>query len=170
MQNGIVAGGNIQEIKLLILLVAFFVAFFSFSMAVRMYNHVGYLINATNSDKQFCPTPAYVSRLLNRSGRYYSFGMRAYYVSVPLIFGLFNPYYMCIASAALVFALFRIDRTPDIQASDSDIHKYKRSGESKFSLKILSNRTKKVSASHNSGPDYEPGDSLQDDIKTVTAS
>lgn len=161
LQNGFIAGGDVEEMKLLILLVAFFAAFFSFSMAVRMYNHVGYLINSTNSRLQFSPTPAYVSRLLNRSGRYYSFGMRAYYISVPLIFGLFNPYYMCIASIGLILALYRIDRTPDIQASDSDIHKYKRSTEGKFGLKILVGKKQKASAAEEKKIDLESQDEFQ---------
>lgn len=170
LQNGIVQGGDIEEIKLLILLVAFFAAFFSFSMAVRMYNHVGYLINATNTSKQFCPTPAYVSRLLNRSGRYYSFGMRSYYISVPLIFGLFSPYYMCIASVVLILALYRIDRTPDIQASDSDIHKYKRSTDSKFRLKILANRKQKAPVSNKKDQDSAPEDPFQVEKKVSTGT
>jgi uncharacterized membrane protein len=124
LQNGIISGGDLEEIKLLILLIAFFTAFFSFSLAVRMYNHIGYLINSSNTKQQFCPTSDYVSRLLNRSGSYYSYGMRAYYLSVPLVFGLFSPYYMVFASIVLVVVLYHIDRAPDTQASDSDIRKH----------------------------------------------
>ena len=36
--------------KLVLLLVDFFIAFFGFSMAVRFYNHVGYMINVPPSD------------------------------------------------------------------------------------------------------------------------
>ena len=124
LQNGIAGGGDVQDMKLLILLVAFFTAFFSFSLAVRMYNHVGYLINSTNIKQQFCPTSSYVSRLLNRSGSYYSYGMRSYYLSVPMVFGLFSPYYMVAASIVLVVVLYHIDRAPDTQASNNDIRKH----------------------------------------------
>lgn len=126
LQNGLLASGDHEQIKLLVLLVTFFWAFFSFSMAVRMYNHVGYLINATNSKQEFCPTPNYVSRLLNRSGTYYSYGMRSYYLSVPMVFGLFSPYYMMLASVGLIIALYNIDRAPDTQATNGDIRKRKR--------------------------------------------
>ena len=121
LQSSLLSGDHIEQFKLLILLVAFFWAFFSFSMAVRMYNHVGYLINASNTAQGFCPTPRYVSELLNRSGKYYSTGMRAYYLSVPLVFALFNPYYMILASLGLIIALFTIDRAPDTVATDKDI-------------------------------------------------
>ena len=136
LQSGIAAGDDMEQIKLLILLVAFFWAFFSFSMALRMYNHVGYLINASNDKHQFHPTPHYVSRLLNRSGSYYSLGMRAYYISVPLVFALFNPYYMVIASIGMIVGLYHIDRAPDAQPHNSDIHKRKRHNDAKLSLKI----------------------------------
>jgi uncharacterized membrane protein len=131
LQNGINTSGDIAQLKLLLLLATFFWAFFSFSMAVRLYNHVGYLINAGNDRHRFCPTPHYVSRLLNRSGSYYSLGMRAYYISVPLVFSLFNPYYMVIASVALVATLYYIDRAPDTQPQNSDIYKHRRGFKSK---------------------------------------
>jgi len=124
LQDGIINGGNMEDIKLLLLLVALFTAFFCFTLAVRMFNHIGYLINSTSAKLHFCPTAAYVSRLLNRGGCYYSYGMRAYYVSVPLVFGLFSPYYLVLASTVLVIALYHIDRAPEIQASDIDIRKH----------------------------------------------
>jgi len=119
LQDSIFAGGDMHEFRLLILLATFFFAFFSFSMAIRMYNHVGYLINSSNA--KFQPTPQYVSRLLNRSGSYYSMGMRSYYISVPMVFALFNIHYMMLATIALIFALYHIDRAPDAKAGTGDI-------------------------------------------------
>ena len=132
LQSGLLGGDNLEQFKLLVLLVAFFWAFFSFSMAVRMYNHVGYLINSSNDKHHFCPTPMYVARLLNRSGSYYSYGMRAYYLSVPLVFALFNPYYLIIASLGLIVALYNIDRAPDTQATNKDIGKRRRAADLHF--------------------------------------
>jgi len=102
--------------KLLPLLVVFFWAFFCFTLAIRLYNHVGYLINAA-SGRAFGPTPLYVAQLLNRSGRYYSLGMRAYYLSVPLVFWLFGPLYLVAASIGLVIVLYHVDRAPDVTGS-----------------------------------------------------
>lgn len=121
LQSDIMSGNDFEQIKLIILLATFFWAFFSFSMALRMYNHVGYLINASNDKLHFHPSAKYVSRLLNRSGSYYSLGMRAYYISVPLVFSLFNPYYMIIASIGLIFALYHNDRAPGDQPHNNDI-------------------------------------------------
>ncbi len=122
LQNGLLSGGSYENLKLLVLLGAFFSAFFCFSMAVRMYNHVGYLINSTNSKLKFEPSTRYVGELLNRSGTYYSYGMRAYYISVPLIASIFSPYYMLVASIGLIMFLYKIDRAPhDDVITDSDI-------------------------------------------------
>ena len=80
--------------KLLLILLDLFVAFFSFTMAVRVFNHVGYLINVplNRNFKMICP--AHVAVHLNRAGRFYSIGMRAYYTVVPLVFWLFGPHFM----------------------------------------------------------------------------
>jgi uncharacterized membrane protein len=112
LQTGLLTNGSYENLKLLLLLGAFFSAFFCFSMAVRMYNHVGYLINSTNSKLKFEPSTRYVGELLNRSGTYYSYGMRAYYISVPLIASIFSPYYMLVASIGLIMFLYKIDRAP----------------------------------------------------------
>ena len=104
---------NIQGLKLLPLLVVFFWAFFCFTLAIRMYNHVGYLINASGG-KALGPTPSFVAQLLNRSGHYYSLGMRAYYLSVPLVFWMFGPLFLIVASIGLVVVLYHVDRAPDV--------------------------------------------------------
>jgi len=118
---------HIWSFKLLPLLVVFFWAFFCFTLAIRLYNHVGYLINAA-SDGSFGPTPSYVALLLNRSGQYYSLGMRAYYLSVPLVFWLFGPLYLVAASIGLVIVLYHVDRAPDVTDSPQQGRRLARPG------------------------------------------
>lgn len=106
-------------LKLTPLLLDLFVAFFAFTLAIRMYNHVGYLINS--GFQASGPTnPTYVARLLNRGGAYYTLGMRSYYLSVPFVFWLFGPLFMLIASVILVVALYHIDRSPDAVTNGLD--------------------------------------------------
>lgn len=107
-------GALLQLIKLTPLLLVLFAAFLFFTLAIRMYNHVGYLIN---SRLPAC-TPVYVARILNRGGAYYSLGMRSYYLAVPFIFWLFGPVFMLLASVAMVAVLYHIDRAPDAEAGD----------------------------------------------------
>jgi len=115
LETGLFSNHDFHIVKLIILLATFISAFFSFSLAVRIYNHTGYLINSRNSNLSFYLTPGYVSNLLNRGGRYYSIGMRAYYISVPMLFSLHSTWYMLAASIGLVIFLYRIDRTPKDQ-------------------------------------------------------
>lgn len=109
-------------VKLILLLLDLFVAFFSFSMAIRVFNHVGYMINVPLGLNHKMITPAHVATLLNRAGRFHSLGMRAYYFLVPLVFRLFGPHFMLVATIGLLLVLYRIDRAPKIMTMDySDI-------------------------------------------------
>ncbi len=109
-------------VKLLVLLLDLFVAFFSFSMAIRVFNHVGYMINVPLVLNHKMITPAHVATHLNRAGSFYSLGMRAYYFLVPLVFWLFGPHFMLAATIGLLFVLYRIDRAPTVATFEySDI-------------------------------------------------
>ncbi len=100
--------------KLLVMLIDLFVAFFSFAMSVRVYNHVGYMINVPTSLNHRSITPRHVAAHLNQAGKYYSIGMRAYYFLVPLVFWLFGPHFMLVATVMLIAVLSRIDRAPKL--------------------------------------------------------
>lgn len=107
---------QLWSIKLLPLLIAFFWSFFCFTLSVRMFNHVGYLINSANGGR-LAITPLYVSTILNRGGSYYSLGMRSYYMSIPLVFWLFGPGYLVLASIGLITVLYHVDRSPKVGQS-----------------------------------------------------
>lgn len=104
--------------KLLMLMLDLFVAFFSFSMSIRVYNHVGYMLAVPIGTGHKSITPRHVAVHLNRAGRFYSIGMRAYYFLVPLVFWLFGPHLMLLATIGLIFVLYRIDRAPKILEQD----------------------------------------------------
>ncbi|MBX6393248.1 MAG: DUF599 domain-containing protein, partial [Burkholderiales bacterium] len=106
-------------VKLALLLFDFFVAFFAFAMAIRMFIHVGYMINVPEPLQHPEISPRYVAFHLNRAGRYHTVGMRAYYYSVPLLFWLFGPYAMLAATAAMVLLMYRMDRAPKIDLSQT---------------------------------------------------
>lgn len=106
--------------KLLFLLSNLFMAFFSFAMSVRLYNHVGYHLNVPIKDRPPSINPGSVAVHVNRAGYYYSIGMRAYYFAVPLVFWLFGPHFMVAATVVLIAVLYHIDRTPrDTQEAGS---------------------------------------------------
>jgi len=104
---------GIWVFKLMLILVDFFVAFFSFSLAVRGYNHAGFLINVpTDRGDTHGVTPAKVALHLNRAAAYYSIGMRTYYFSVPLVLWLFGPLWMLLAAIGLLAVLYHLDHLP----------------------------------------------------------
>ena len=99
-------------VKLLLLLVDLIVAFFSFTLSIRIYNYVAYLINVPPALKHQGLSPQHVARHLNRGGHYYSIGVRAFYFAVPLVFWLFGPHFMLLATIGLIFVLHKIDHIP----------------------------------------------------------
>lgn len=110
-------------IKLLLILLDLFFAFFSFSMSIRIFNHVGYMINVPLAMDHKMISPAHVAVHLNRAGHFYSIGMRAYYLVVPLVFWLFGPQFMLASTVGLIWVLYRLDRAPKLLESD-----YRRGG------------------------------------------
>lgn len=99
-------------IKLGLLLLDFFIAFYCFSMAIRFFNHVGYMVNLPADSVIDGFSPKQVSAYLNRAGTYYTFGMRAFFFSLPIILWFFGPYLLVLATLALIASLYSLDRVP----------------------------------------------------------
>lgn len=98
-------------VKVLCLLADFIAAFFAFAMAVRLANHVVFMLNVPEHDAHHNLSPQAVARRLNRAGNYYAVGMRAFFFAVPLVFWLFGPALLLLATVGLVIALQRLDRS-----------------------------------------------------------
>jgi uncharacterized membrane protein len=113
------ASSRLWLTKMLLLLIDLLVAFFSFAMAIRLFHHVGYMINAPQNENLVAANPVHVSGHLNRAGHFYSIGMRAYYYTVPLLLWLFGPLFMLTGTVALVITLHYLDRTPRLPAADA---------------------------------------------------
>ena len=103
-------GATLWVAKLLLLVSDFFVAFFAFSVAVRLFNHVGYMIGIPGDARPKWLTPERVAAHLQSAGAFYSIGTRAYYFSVPLVFWLFGPHFMLAATVGLIALMYRLDR------------------------------------------------------------
>ena len=106
------AGAEMWLFKLLMMLFDLLFAFFSFSMSVRIFHHIGYLINVPLDKGSEALQIRQVGAQFNRAGIYYRIGMRAYYFTVPLLFWLFGPLWLLGATMAMVFFLFHLDRAP----------------------------------------------------------
>ena len=107
---------NLLSIKLIIILFDLFAAFFLFASSIRLYNDVGYMINARYTEREQIKSPKVVaaqvvSAQLNRAGDHYRLGMRGFYSMVPLVFWIFSPLFLLIASVIVITILYHLDRT-----------------------------------------------------------
>jgi len=98
--------------KVLILLVSYVMAFFSFAMTIRLLHLVGYMINVPARTDAESASHLLVAKYLNRAGAFYAFGTRMYLVSVPLVFWLFGPQFMAAATVVLLPTMYFLDRAP----------------------------------------------------------
>lgn len=110
-----IVGAVHQELwlaKIILLLLDFLVAFMCFAQAVRLFIHVGFMINVPAQDLRR-NSPQFVGKQINRAGHYHWMGMRAYYFAAPLAFWLFGPQFMAAASIVTVAILYNLDRAPN---------------------------------------------------------
>jgi len=99
--------------KVICLLADFLVAFFAFTMAIRLANHVLFMVNVPAELRagNDALAPDAVARRLNRAGTMLAIGIRAFLVAVPLVFWLFGPAFLLIATIGLLVVLYRLDRS-----------------------------------------------------------
>ncbi|MDD5578319.1 MAG: DUF599 domain-containing protein [Methylobacter sp.] len=103
---------ELWKIKMGILLLDFSIAFYCFSMAIRFFNHVGYMINAPGDaaigKEHYKQTCAY----LNRAGSCYMVGTRTFFLSLPIILWFLGPYFLMLATLILIAGLAILDKAP----------------------------------------------------------
>ena len=111
--------------KILLLIIHFFFAFFSFTLAIRYFNQMNFMINVpVECDPML--TPELVAKTLDLGMTQYTLGMRAYYLAVVVILWLFGPIWMFLGSLVLTFILYRLDHccTLDYSTATCEIQKY----------------------------------------------
>ncbi|KAJ3093529.1 hypothetical protein HDU96_002191 [Phlyctochytrium bullatum] len=108
-------------LKMVLVISIYFFAFFCFTQAIRFYNHVGLVINTSLKDDLLADaddkkklayqlmTPSLVADLLNRGSRFQTIGLRACFVSFPLIIYLWGPYFLLGGAVVLVIMLRHLD-------------------------------------------------------------
>ncbi|MGZ8136750.1 MAG: DUF599 domain-containing protein [Methylococcaceae bacterium] len=106
------ASNELCLLKLGLLLLDFFIAFYCFSMAIRFFNHVGYMVNLPADTVIDGFSPKQIGAYLNRAGTYYTLGTRAFFFSLPLILWFFGPYLLVLATLVLIASLYSLDRVP----------------------------------------------------------
>jgi uncharacterized membrane protein len=104
---------NLWQIKLAFLLLDFSIAFYCFSMAIRFFNHVGYMINLPGDASTKLIHQKKTCIYLNKAGSYYTFGNRAFFFSLPIVMWFLGPCFLLLATLALTGGLVMLDKAPD---------------------------------------------------------
>lgn len=99
----------VWSIKLMVLIIDFFVAFFNFTLAIRYYNHASFAINVSPARDPIV-TFETVSDIINHGALHYTIGMRGFYMAVVFALWLFGPTWMLIGTIILVAVLYELDR------------------------------------------------------------
>ncbi|MDX1823427.1 MAG: DUF599 domain-containing protein [Thiohalomonadales bacterium] len=94
--------------KLLLLGADFMYAFFNFTLAVRYFNHTGFMINLPTENTEIEVEDVVV--ILDRGGIHYTLGLRGYYLAIPLALWLFGPIWLMGGTLFLIISLYRLDR------------------------------------------------------------
>lgn len=99
-------------VKIMFLLVDFLVAFFAYVSAIRLANHVLFMINIPREAQSGHDvlSPSHVADRLILAGKMVAVGMRTLIFAIPLAFWLFGPLYLLIGTVGVVGFLSRLDR------------------------------------------------------------
>jgi uncharacterized membrane protein len=103
------ASQTLWMLKLLVLAALFFFAFFNFTLAIRYYNHAGFIINVPQELEPAASIDT-VAGVLNHGAVHYFLGMRGFYLAIPLGLWLFGPVWLLGGSVLVLLVLYRIDR------------------------------------------------------------
>ena len=114
--------------KLMLLMIHFFFAFFSFTLSIRYLNQINFMINVPYECDPLL-TPEFIAHTLDLGMMHYTLGMRAFYLSVVVVLWLFGPIWMFLGSLILVYILYKLDHCCALDYStatcDLDTHQQK---------------------------------------------
>ncbi len=95
-------------LKLVLLIANFFVAFFNFTLSLRFYNYVALDIGAADQSATSEERKEIVGHLL-LAANHYTWGMRGYYLCIPILLWVFGPLWLLAGSVLTIVALYRHD-------------------------------------------------------------
>lgn len=103
-----VPGGPVLRLKLLALAGIFFGAFHHFALALRYYNHCGFMINVPDGDFRGDAVGT-VSETLNRAGGHYNKGTRVFLLALPFVLWLIGSLWLMAGTLVALWLLRRFD-------------------------------------------------------------
>jgi uncharacterized membrane protein len=103
---------ELWQIKLGVLLLSFAIAFYFFAMAIRFFNHVGYMINLPYNEAEGEQLYRQTCAYLNRAGSYYTMGTRTFFFALPMIAWFFDPVFLVFGTLGLIAGFRVLDSVP----------------------------------------------------------
>lgn len=101
---------QLSIIKALLVVFVFLMAFVSFTLCVRFYNHAAFLLNLPQEDSATSPIESGAPlRALSCGAGAYNLGMRFYYVSIPLALWMLGPIWFLAGSVVMTILIYRLD-------------------------------------------------------------
>jgi uncharacterized membrane protein len=102
---------NLVGIKALIIMSCNFTSFFSFTQAIRYFNHVGfglqvYVLSGETEDKLVFDQ---MVGFLDKGGMFFTIGIRGFYFAIPFVFWFISPYFMLASTVCLLVPLWYMD-------------------------------------------------------------
>ncbi len=112
------------QFKIVVMLVVFIYAFFTFTWAMRQYGFCAVLVGAApiHDDESVQETERerfayYTAKVIDQAGHSYNYGLRAYYFSLSVLAWLLNSWVFLAAVAAVVVVLYgREFHSPTLRA------------------------------------------------------
>jgi len=83
---------------------------FLIPMAMRYYNHAGFVMSMPAQSAERRPLDPMAQVYVERAGLLYSWGLRFFLMIAPLVAGIVNPLLIPVMTAGLVFVLWLFDR------------------------------------------------------------
>ncbi len=118
-------GPGLMRVKLLLLAAIFFSSFMHFVLALRYYNHTGFLINLpadyfVGSGQGNGTDP--VADTLNRAGGHYNRGTRVFMLALPFVLWLIGTQWFLVGVVVALVLLYRFDfrHDPELRAGPDD--------------------------------------------------
>ena len=99
-----------------LLMLVLFASYVCSSMAMRYYNHAGFVMSMPAQSEARKPLDPMARDYVERAGLLYSWGLRCFLMIAPLVAGIVNPLLMPVMTAGLVFVLWMFDRPSQLSA------------------------------------------------------
>lgn len=105
-------GGRMQLRPVLegLLMLALFASYVCSAMAMRYFNHAGFVMSMPVDSEQRKPLEPLARDYVERAGLLYGWGLRFFLMVAPLVAGIVNPLVMPAMTVVLVIVLWYFDR------------------------------------------------------------